>query len=154
MQINKKRASRGFSLIEVMVALVVLGLTTCCAYWALMKANEMAEANRLYTEAMRQVENQIDLILGDSPFVANANTTLRIPYELTVGTKTQNVTLYTDPALNINVVSGTMKTVVTDISSASFGSPNYYYRATVTLTYYYRNKSYQVIMSTVRGSDL
>jgi len=105
--------------------------------------------------------NQIDLIQSDSPFnpqKTNTDGTPQIPPELQIGTQTQNnVPVYQDPNTGI-VVAGTMTTAVTDVSSTySSGSTTFpltMYKAVVTVSYSYLNRTYSFSMSTFRTSDI
>ena len=77
---------------------------------------------------------------------------------LTLGTTTTpNVFVYQDPVSGNVVVTGTMATTVTDLgASMTFaGSTKNLntYRATVTVTYTYRGKTYNVSMDTMRTGD-
>jgi type VI protein secretion system component VasF len=162
-KLKGKRKNQAMTLIEVVFALTLLVSISCYSYWAMLKANEIADISRVYTAAQRLAKNQIDQILGNTPFVINPQTTSRVPAELTLGTTTQAVTITTEPQLNIQnnnatsyqVVTGTLKTVVTNISNTTTATqPQYFYQAVVTVTYTYRQRSYTVLMSTIRGSDL
>jgi prepilin-type N-terminal cleavage/methylation domain-containing protein len=142
-------SQQGFTLVEAIVALFIIVLTAACAFFAFDQANQYAFVARLYTDAQIQVQNQIDLIQGDTPFVPQSS---QVPPELTLGTTSQPVAVYTDYSNASNptiVVSGNMTTTVTNITQAPLNA----YQVTVSVTYTYRNHSYQVIMSTIRGSD-
>ena len=134
---------------EVMVALVVTIMTASLAFWGYSQANSLAFSSRLYTSGQMLVQNQIDLIQGDTPFIPQLS---KIPTELTLGTATQSVTVYSDPQNSTApIVTGTITTTVSNISNAS--SNEYAYQAVVQLQYQYRNTTYNIALSTIRGSD-
>ena len=58
----------GFTIVEVMVAVTLLGLLAGGALWTLAQANNYASIARLYTGAETAAQNQIDYLLSDSPF--------------------------------------------------------------------------------------
>src|SRR5712671_1425303 len=94
----KYNGSHGFTLIELLVATALLGLLAGSSIWALAQANNYASIARLYTGAATAAQNQIDLILTESPFNPQANPP-QIPAPLTLGTSAaQTVILYNEPA--------------------------------------------------------
>jgi hypothetical protein len=119
--------------------------------------NEMAANARNMTGANTEVQNQIDLILSDGPFnpqKTNPDGTVQIPPELRLGTQTtNNVPVYREPQ-NGTIVPGTMTTTVTDVSFIYGTFQIWTFRATVTCTWTFRNKSYSYTMSTMRTSDI
>ena len=66
----KKRSfeSDGFTLVEVLIAVSLLGLFSSGALWTLTQANRYAALSRLYTGAQMAAQNQIDLIMSKGPF--------------------------------------------------------------------------------------
>jgi prepilin-type N-terminal cleavage/methylation domain-containing protein len=54
------KAKCGFSLIEVLVAASVIGVTTCVTLWALAQSNTNASIARLQTGALTAAQNRID----------------------------------------------------------------------------------------------
>lgn len=139
----------GFTLVETIIGLMILVLAAVVIFFSLAQMNRMAAVARLYTAAQFIVQSNIDTIQSDTPFVPQSN---EIPSELTLGTtSSNNVPIYVDPATSNTVVSGTLSTTVTNIGNSALSE--YAYLATVELTYMYRNKTYQVLESTVRGSD-
>ena len=159
--LNPRKKAAAFALAEVMVGVSVLGIGIASTAGALTKFNSNASISRNATGACAAVMNQIDLIQSDSPFnpqKTNQDGTAQIPPELQPGTQTQNnVPVYQDPSTGA-VVSGTMTTTVTDISSTYSQSGQTFtlttYRAVVTLTYTYLNRSYSFSMTTLRTSDI
>lgn len=138
-----------------MVAIGLFGITAAAAVAGLLRMNNNAALCRLQTGASTIAQNQIDLILSDSPFNPQYS---QVPPELTIGTTSQGtstaptVAVYTDPVTNVQVL-GWMTTVVTDTSSTLNGSTLYVYKATVTVSYYYRGRLYSVSMDTTRCAD-
>jgi prepilin-type N-terminal cleavage/methylation domain-containing protein len=152
-----------FTLIEVVMALAVLGTMAGGCYVGFNSLNAYAVSSRLYSEAQTCAQNQIDLILSKEPFdptnnkvpsvlggqvlAANASTTVTTP----------NVFIYTDPVNGNVVVTGTMTTTITNPGStmtfAGTTTNLNAYRATVSVSYTYRNRSYAVTMDTMRTAD-
>ena len=62
----KRRA--GFTLIEIVIALAVLGTMAAGVYIGFNAINAYAVSSRLYSEAQTAAQNQIDLILSKEPF--------------------------------------------------------------------------------------
>jgi len=153
-----RRGSRhgraGLTLVEVMVAAAMIGLTCTTFMFAFTQLNQMAMVARLYTGAGSVAQAQIDLIYTDTPFQPQSNL---IPAELTPGTVTANVTVYHDPISGLTIPA-TMTTVVAAVNASyTYGSTTdtlYLYQATVTVTYSYRNRNYSVSYSTLRTADV
>jgi prepilin-type N-terminal cleavage/methylation domain-containing protein len=155
--------SCGFTLMEVVMALAVIGTMGAGAYVGFNSINTYAISSRLYTEAQACAQNQIDLVLSKGPFdivnnkvpavlggqvlAANASTTVTTP----------NVFVYTDPVSGNVVATGTMTTKITnpgDTMAFAGATTNLNtYLATVTVTYSYRNQTYNVSMDTARTAD-
>jgi type II secretory pathway pseudopilin PulG len=155
------KSTGGFSLIEGIVGMVVLGIGVVCTIGGLTHFNTIASTARNASGAYTAVRNQIDLIQSDGPFNPqrkNLDGTAQIPPELQLGTQTQtNVPVYQDPNTGV-IVSGTMVTSVTDISSTyNSGATTFpltMFKAVVTITYTYLNRNYSFSMSTIRTSDI
>jgi type II secretory pathway pseudopilin PulG len=154
----------GFTLVEAVVAISLIGVGVASTLGALTKFNSIADISRNGTGACAAVINQIDLIQSDGPFnpqKTNNDGTPQIPPELVLdatrgGPLTQNnvvVYQYKDLADNkIVIVQGTMTTSVTDLNPGS--TTVYMYQAVVTLTYIYLNRSYSLSMTAVRTADI
>jgi hypothetical protein len=145
------------------MALAVIGTMGAGAYVGFNSLNTYAISSRLYSEAQTAAQNQIDLILSKGPFdptnnkvpdvlggavlAANASSTITTP----------NVFIYKDPVNGNVVVSGTMTTTVTNPGStmtfAGATTNLNAWRATVTVSYTYRNTNYSVSMDTMRTAD-
>jgi len=139
------------------MALAVLGTMGAGCYVGFNSLNTYAVSSRLYSEAQTCAQNQIDLILSKEPFDLSSNPQ-KIPSVLALGTTTTpNVFVYNDPVSGNVTVTGTMATTVTDTGSTmNFTGVNTNLnvrRATVTVSYTYRNKNYAVSMDTMRTAD-
>ena len=147
----------GFTLIEAVVAIALIGITITAFTMTMSSLNESASVTRNATGASTALQNQIDLILSDGPFnpqKVNSDGTPQIPPELTLGTHVlTNVPIYREPT-SVIVVSGTLTTTVTDMSPVLNGIIMPIYRSDVRVTYTYRNKSYSFARSTLRASDI
>src|SRR5438270_14047361 len=83
-------APAGFTLLEVVIALAVLGTMAAGVYLGFNAVNTYAVSSRLYSEAQTAAQNQIDLILSREPFDVNSAyisgsfdaTTNKVPIEL------------------------------------------------------------------------
>ena len=58
----------GFTLVEIVIALAVLGTIASGAYVGFNAINTYAVSSRLYSEAQTAAQNQIDLVLSKEPF--------------------------------------------------------------------------------------
>jgi prepilin-type N-terminal cleavage/methylation domain-containing protein len=147
----------GFTLVEVLVATTLLGLLASSAIWSLAQANNYASTARLYTGAETAAQNQIDLILTDSPFNPQ-NAPAQIPASLALGIHApQTVTLYSEPAGadgQTHAVTGQLVTTVTNTDVVISGQNLNLYSATVVVIYTYRNKTYRVQLNAMRASDV
>jgi prepilin-type N-terminal cleavage/methylation domain-containing protein len=83
-------APSAFTLIEIVIALAVLGVMAAGVYLGFNAVNTYAVSSRLYSEAQTAAQNQVDLILSREPFDVKAAyitgsfdpTTNKIPIEL------------------------------------------------------------------------
>jgi len=175
----------GFTLVEIVIALAVLGTMASGVYLGFNAVNTYAVSSRLYSEAQTAAQNQIDLILSREPFDVMITPT-RIPLELmtggelaalnpALGSSTPATTspyypyylsnsvlardafIYTDPATGNVIVKGIVTTQVADTGStetleATTMGMNIR-RATVTVSYTFRNTNYTVVMDTMRTAD-
>jgi prepilin-type N-terminal cleavage/methylation domain-containing protein len=62
------RIRAGFTLIEIVIALAVLGVMAAGVYIGFNAINTYAVSSRLYSEAQTAAQNQIDLVLSKEPF--------------------------------------------------------------------------------------
>lgn len=152
---SPKRVLMGFTLVEVLVAVAVLGLVAGGSIWALSLSNRYASVARLYTGAETVAQNQIDRIMTDSPFNPQLG---QIPAVLTLGTSSpQTVTIYSEPS-GVNglthTIVGQMVTTVTNTNVITQSQSLNLYSATVVVTYSYRNRNYRVQLNAMRASDV
>src|SRR5256885_6832885 len=70
---NEKRCSAAFTLMEVVMALAVIGTMGAGCYVGFNSLNTYAISSRLYSEAQTAAQNQIDLILSKEPFDSSAS---------------------------------------------------------------------------------
>jgi prepilin-type N-terminal cleavage/methylation domain-containing protein len=155
MKLRRHGGKRAFTLMEVVMALAVVGTMGAGAYVGFNSLNTYAISSRLYSEAQTAAQNQIDLILSKEPFDPMNN---KIPTVLTLGaTTTPNVFIYKDPVSGKVVVTGTMTSTITDLGTTMTfaGSTKNLNtrRATVTVSYTYRGHDYAVSMDTMRTGD-
>jgi len=151
------RVRAGFTLIEIVIALAVLGTMAAGCYIGFNAINEYSVSSRLYSEAQTACQNQIDLILSKEPFDVTT-TPQKIPTVLALGTATTpNVFIYQDPVSGTVIVTGTMTTTVADVGStmtfAGTTANLNMRKATVNVAYTFHNKSYNVSMDTIRTAD-
>src|ERR1700730_11672372 len=163
----------GFTMVETIVAIAVLGIGVASTVGVLTKINSFAAMSRNNTGAYTVLMNQVDLFQSMSPFnpqKTNSDGTVQIPkdtshgsyptYDMTAGTHNISVNgtdfkvpvyQYKNATGNVVlVVNGTLTTTVTDLSSSL---PNTY-QAVFTLTYTYLNRNYTYSISTIRTSDI
>jgi prepilin-type N-terminal cleavage/methylation domain-containing protein len=157
---------RGFTLVEALAGISILGLVVGTVIFGLSQLNYYASVNRLYTAAQTLAQNQIDLILSKGPFNPALNQS-PTPNVLQTGTyysdpttpdtlygEPRNVPIYTDPHDNQQVVVGTIATQITDPGISVNGVSLNLRQATVTVTYTFRNQTFTVKMDTMRTSDV
>jgi type II secretory pathway pseudopilin PulG len=161
MRIRANRKLAGFTLVEGLVGVIVLGIGVACTVGGLTKFNSIASIARNASGAYTVVMNRVDLIQSDGPFnpqKTNLDGSPQVPAELQIGTQTQNnVAVYQDPNTGV-IVSGTLTTSVSDVSSSYTSGattfPLTMYKAVVTINYTYLNRNYSFSMSTIRSSDI
>lgn len=150
----------GFTLIEVMVAVSLLGMLSSSSFWALSQANNYAALTRLNTGAQIAAQNQIDLILSTGPFNPQSGQYGAQPADLTKlpvltpGTSPpEDVLIYIEPDGD-TAVTGQRVTKITDTGLPPVAGRNLYlYSATVVVTYNFRGKTYQVQLNAMRAPD-
>ena len=148
---------KGFTLVEVIVAISLAGIGVATTVAALTRINSVASVARNLSGATTVAQNHIDLLLSDSPFNPQKNNpdgSIMVPPELTVGTHVyNNIPIYKEPTTGV-IVSGTLTTTIADVSPTYNGYVIPLYQATVTVTYTYLSRNYSVTMNTVRTSDI
>jgi prepilin-type N-terminal cleavage/methylation domain-containing protein len=149
---NLVRQQGGFSFVELMLALALIGGVSATSIWSLTDTNRQAAANRLFTEAQIVAQNQVELFQTDGPFNPQLS---QVPLALQVDTRQkQGMAVYTDPHNDNIVVTGTLTTQVTD-PGITLNSVNLNMRQlTVKITYSFAGHNYLVVMNSMRTSDL
>ncbi|CAN5380770.1 hypothetical protein BH20VER3_BH20VER3_17730 [soil metagenome] len=154
--------AEGFTLVEVLISTVILGLLAGTAIWALTQANNYASINRLQTGAETVAQNRIDQILSDGPFNPQLNQipeVIKIPLDAG-GTATDAAApeIYNEPKPANNephIVYGQLTTTVTKVAATGkAGVDLNLYSATVLVTYTFRGKPYRVQLNAMRASDV
>jgi prepilin-type N-terminal cleavage/methylation domain-containing protein len=173
--------SAGFTMVETIIAIAVLGIGVASTIGALTKVNSIAAMSRNSTGAYAVLANQVDLFESMSPFnpqktnqnadpCSGATNTAQIPkdnchgsyplYDMTAGTHNISVNgtdfqvpvyEYRDASNSVVLVVNGTLSVTVTDLSASF--PNTY-QAVFKLTYTYLNRNYTYYMSTIRTSDI
>jgi prepilin-type N-terminal cleavage/methylation domain-containing protein len=163
--------SAGFTMVETVIAIAVLGIGIATTIGALTKVNSIAAMSRNSTGAYTILTNQVDLFQSMSPFNPQ-KATPEIPrdtshggfptYDMRATVGTQNISVngtdfkvpvyeYRDANNNVVlVVNGTLTTTVTDLSASL---PNTY-QAVFTITFTYLNRNYTYSISAIRTSDI
>lgn len=134
-----------FTLVEIVIALAVLGVMSAGCYIGFNGINTYAVSSRLYSEAQTAAQNQIDLILSKEPFdvmispariplelmtaaelaavspalgsTTPAATSANYPYYLADGLLARDAFIYTDPVTGTIIVKGIVTTQVSDIGA-------------------------------------
>lgn len=159
----------GFTLVEVMAGVSMLGLVTATVIFGLNQLNYYASVNRLFTAAQTLAQNQIDIVLTKGPYDPATNkypdpnvlrtdaTYYTNPVTGSISTSATGsyiVPIYKDPSSNQNIVTGTIATTVTDTGVLVGGTSLNLRQATVTVSYTFRGKTFSVKMDTMRAPDV
>lgn len=153
-------------MMEVMVALALIGIGVSTTIAALTKFNEFASTSRNATGAYTVAMNQIDAIQAATPVdPTDLILSPTIPETLAklVGTPsplvdpstfvgTLSKPIYQEDSIPSTAVTGTVTTTITDVSPTPGVAP-FLYNATVTVTYTYLGRDHSFSMSTLRTSD-
>jgi prepilin-type N-terminal cleavage/methylation domain-containing protein len=170
-------AKTGFTLIETVVAVGVIGIGIATTIGALTQINSTAANSRNVTGAYTVLMNEVDLFQSMSPFQPQESTVpvdtahgsyptydmtpTATPRQISVDGATWIVPIYEYKDQNNNVIevvtadpatAGGLTETVTDLSTASPPLPNTY-QAVFTITYKYRNRTYTYSMTAIRTSD-
>lgn len=146
------RSGRGFTIVEVIIAAGMFAIFAAGSVAAMTQVNRQAAAARLRTLALGVAQQRIDEVLTTpwsgsvrpAVLLAGARTDNNIPLnnDLTnaqAGLSSAFTTLDTE-------VAATRVTEVTDV-------PPRKVRAVVTVTYQYRNRTYTIVLTTLRAAD-
>lgn len=155
--LKPKRRKAGLSYTDVLASCALFGLAGSTGITGLMTMNNNAALSRLQTGAGTVAQSRVDLILSDGPFNPQKGQT---PPVLTLGKQfvgtasVPTIPIYIDPVTGQVNVKGWMETEVKD-SGTTYGGQNVQlYQASVKVFYVYRGKQYQVVMNTLRTSDI
>ncbi|MDQ6623256.1 MAG: type II secretion system GspH family protein [Verrucomicrobiota bacterium] len=154
---GRPNGDRAFTMVEVLVSVALLGIALGSSLWGLSQANNYAFIARLQTGAENVAQNQIDKILSEAPFNPQSS---QVPDVLALGiTVIPNVEIYNEPnpAGGQRVVKGQMATAVTAVTNTKVNgsiTDLNLYSATVTVSYVYRGKTYNVQLNAMRASDV
>lgn len=183
-KLSRPRAA--FTLVEVLIAIGVLGVMSGGCFIGLTSINAYSVSSRLYSEAQASAQNQVDLILSKAPFDVMV-TPKRIPLELMTtvelaalspalassppatsnvyypyyrdanGLLAKKAFIYTDPTTNAALVTGTLTSTITEVGDTmtleTVTSALNTRRATVRVSYSFRNTNYVVALDTMRTAD-
>ncbi len=154
---KKARSFSGTTLIEALIAIGILGGGATASIATLLDMNRNAALSRLRTGAGTVAQNQIDYILSIQPYNPLKG---EIPPQLALGTTLQGsasaptIPIYTDPNTGQVNTWGWITTDVADMAQGLNGTDYSLRRATVTVFYKFRNKTYSIDMTTMRASDI
>jgi prepilin-type N-terminal cleavage/methylation domain-containing protein len=132
------RRRDGFSLIEIVIALAVLGTMAAGVYLGFNSINTYAVTSRLYSEAQTAAQNQIDLALSKEPFDCSASGAY-ISGTFNPALKKVPVELMTTAELDTLAASGVPFPTAAPSATPAVSSPYYPYYP------YYRTASGQPI---------
>jgi len=153
MSVSRRRGPQGFTIVEAAVASAMLALMISTLAVAFVQINHWASNARLKTLALTVAQQKVDEILATPWQIRNAR-----PAVLAAGTVTENALRLNDDALNGQTglssgftaldtpVPATRVTVVTDLPPRAV-------RATVTVTFVYRSRTYTTSLTTLRVTD-
>lgn len=142
----------GFTLLELTIALAMFALFASGAVISMTQVNRHAAATRLRTLALGVAQQRIDEVLTTPWSSANR------PAVLMPGTRTDNGIPLNNDSTNSQAglssaftnldtqVNATRVTAITDVLPRKA-------RAVVTVTYSYRNRTYNISLTTLRAID-
>lgn len=91
MKVLHATRSRAFTLVEVVIALAIIGAMSGGCFLGFNAINNYSVTSRLYSEAQASAQNQIDLILSRAPFDVMV-TPKKVPLELMTAAELAAVT--------------------------------------------------------------
>jgi type II secretory pathway pseudopilin PulG len=147
----KQRGNEGIALLEILVAILILGIGTVAAISGLVMANGRAAINRTRDAGLALCQERVDQVLA-APFSppntipSYFGTTWPVPATETA-TSTETVLLYADPN-GAGTVTGTRTTLVS-LGSATLNLV----RVTARVNYAYRGTNYVCETFTLRSPD-
>ncbi len=150
----RRRGQAGMTLIEVVIALGILGLSTVLVTQAMLMSNRQAATVRMMTIARATVQRNIDTALSISFKKAAAPEILQITAAGGVtydeGTGSNLIPLASPDSAAAALVAGTLKRTVLAVANPDNAEVR---RITFALSYTYRGRTYVSSMSTVRAAD-
>ncbi len=93
-----------FTLIEIVIALAVLGTMASGCYIGFNSINTYAVSTRLYSEAQTVAQNQVDLVLSKGPFNITS-TPYRVPIELMLTSELAALPLPSQPPTTVPLIT-------------------------------------------------
>ena len=114
---RKAPNAAGFTLVDVMAGMAILGLVAGSIIYGLNQLNHFSTVNRLYTAAQTLAQNHIDLILTMGPYDPSQG---KYPTPATCGTGTStNTILRTDRPYYYDPTATTACPISTDITKVA-----------------------------------
>ena len=148
-----RRGSAGFTLVEVLIAGTLLAVLISGSVTAFTQLNRWATAARLRTIALAVAQQRIDLIettpwqvTGTRPALLTATTTTENNVPLNNDDYNAASSLITPYTTLDSQVMSTRTTVITDLTARTL-------RASVTVTFTYRNRPIVITLNTLRATD-
>jgi len=140
---------QAFALVEAIVGLSIVALLASFTYVVMAVMNQNAVKARLMTLAEANARSVVDNFETISPYNPNI-TPPTIPSSLATGTTVSTIHLYVDPTdgtRNVMVTDATQTVAITNTNVDNVLA------LTVTVSYVYHGKTYQVQMNSLRASD-
>jgi type II secretory pathway pseudopilin PulG len=149
--LRKQRRRDGIALLEILVAILILGIGAVAAISGLVMANGQAAINRTRDAGLALCQERIDQVIAASFSPPNTipscfGNTWPVPATDTA-TSTESVQLYADPNGG-GTVTGTRTTLVS-LGNATLNLV----RVTARVNYTYRGKNYVCETFTLRSPD-
>lgn len=165
---HRFKGQLGFTFIEIVVAVSILGLMAAGSIWTLTQMNNYASVTRLYTGAETVAQNRIDEILSESPFKPQEGDVPKVLALTTADSCAHSdtghgpgcVEIYHEPDKEgepPGVVYGKLTTSVkevTDTKVAGAVTNLHIYSATAVVSYVFRGKTYRVQLNAMRAPDV
>jgi type II secretory pathway pseudopilin PulG len=146
------RRQKGFALAEVVIAIGIFGLAVPGLLVGLLHSYRMASLNRMHTAALAIARTEMEAMRSLVPFNPQLN---QVPADLAIGSHTTtDVPIYVDPADENRVIMGSITTTTADPGLSEGGTNLNLRRVTVTVSFAYRGRNYNVSLTTLRASDL
>lgn len=146
---SNRRAQAGLTLLEAVLAILILAIGTASALTALTTLNTYSIINRNRVAALAVLQSRVEEFLSE-PFTGNATSG-----PLMIGTRSEIVPIVTVTSNNSTQtwLSGNLVTTVSDASRTIGGNNLRLLRASFSLTHTYRGRTYTLTQSTLRAND-